>query len=799
MLALIFIFLLALAPAVRAEVVLVRDGKPAARIVLPEKPTPTERLAAEELRDHIRLMTGAELPLGGEPGKAEARILIGRAAAAAGLTADGLEPEHYRIKTGPGWLAIAGRDGSLSDRVDDPLELSTVQVGTLFGVYHLLDQVLGVRWLWPGELGMFAPRRAAVVIPDLDLTGGPKLVQRSIRSPRSSKRARAKFLKVDGVSALPEDLAERQGREERLWLRRHRMGRRMRFGFGHAFTRWWDKYHETHPEFFARLHGHEQPYPAPDRVKFCVSNPAVVEQIVKDWQAAGAPDSLRACPNDSRAYCTCERCRAWDLPVKTTPENVDESVLTYRYVRFWNALAEKAVAVNPKVWVCGYAYSNYRRPPEGVKLRGNIILGFVPGSTSVPRAAALYDIEKDWQGWSKAGASLFLRPNWWHAGHLAPYLPLHDAGRFFKFAFEHKMQGTDFDSLLGHWATQGPYYYLVARLHARPGLSVDAVIGEYCSAFGPAAPAVRDYLDYWENFTVEYARQSIARADDLGGVNRAQIRLLPALFTDDVLSKAGAILARAAELAGDDVRCRKRVEFLRLGLEHVRLTRDAVRWADGAVSYRGAKNTPEVVRAAAALRNFRRSHAASGFDWTEYSDYNEIRLGDFTGLRLTHALGGRTPLAVLPAVWFFQWDPQNVGERERWFAADFDHRRRKWLRAQVFKAWEQQDVGKAWAREHDGKDYDGVAWYRTSFDVPAEARGKKVSLLFGAVDESCKVWINGELVGEHPFVKPDDWKTPFEIDISRAVRFGRPNVVAVRVEDNAGLGGVWRLVWLLAE
>ena len=39
-------------------------------------------------------------------------------------------------------------------------------------------------------------------------------------------------------------------------------------------------------------------------------------------------------------------------------------------------------------------------------------------------------------------------------------------------------------------------------------------------------------------------------------------------------------------------------------------------------------------------------------------------------------------------------------------------------------------------------------------------------LYFGAVDESCWVYVNRELAGEHIFEKDGDWRTPFEIDIT---------------------------------
>jgi len=775
----------------RADVTIVSDGQPRAAIVVPATATPTESLAAEELRWHVREMSRAELPIGPKTPPGVVPIYIGRAASVVGVDVKDLALEHYVLKTGPDWIAIAGHDGSRSDQVSDPLVIAVVQPGTLFGVYHLLDNVLGVRWIWPGEEGTFVPSRATVVIPSLSVTDGPKLLQRQMRSPRSRRRRKRMFAGVDGVSMAPDEIADRLDREQQLWLRRQRMGRRVQFGFGHAFTRWWKKYGKTHPEYFATLPGRKQPYPNEERPKLCVSNPAVTDQIIADWKAAGANTHLRACPNDSRAYCTCENCRKWDLPVVTTPENVDQSVLTYRYVKFWKVLAEQVAAINPDVFVCGYAYSNYRQPPEGVKLPSNVILGYVGGMGDAA--------QEEWQKWAEAGVKLYFRPNWFHAGHNAFYLPLHEAGRFLKYAQTHNMLGTDFDTLLGHWATHGPWYYLVARIQARPDLSVEQVIQEYADAFGPASADVRKYVDYWETYTVHYRDEIKKHSERFRGGSRAALRLMPQVFTEEVLAPAEQFLADGLKkVANADPMFARRIRFLQEGIRHVRMTRDAVRYGDQVGTVRGIRaNALKAVAAAKALRAYRKTIEDSFVDWTEYCDSKEIGIGDYTGLRLAVALGDRSPIAVLPPAWYFQFDPQDAGEKEGWFKLEFDPRGRKWARALVYRWWERNNVGIEWKKKH-GKDYDGVAWYRTRFTPPDLPAGRRIKLLFGAVDEACKVWLNGKPVGEHPYVNPDDWKVPFEFDVTDFLVKGT-NHVTVRVVDNAGMGGIWKLVWLLAE
>jgi hypothetical protein len=58
---------LALLPAMGADRFLVRDGQPMARIVTTDQPPRMTKLAAEELRDYLLKISGAELPIATAP------------------------------------------------------------------------------------------------------------------------------------------------------------------------------------------------------------------------------------------------------------------------------------------------------------------------------------------------------------------------------------------------------------------------------------------------------------------------------------------------------------------------------------------------------------------------------------------------------------------------------------------------------------------------------------------------------------------------------------------------------------
>jgi len=147
-----------------------------------------------------------------------------------------------------------------------------------------------------------------------------------------------------------------------------------------------------------------------------------------------------------------------------------------------------------------------------------------------------------------------------------------------------------------------------------------------------------------------------------------------------------------------------------------------------------------------------------------------------------------TELSVFPSQWLFRTDPQDQGRQGGWFRTDADES--AWQAIPVPIAWEQTAVGA----------YDGVAWYRVRFAIPAEVTGKRLVLRFGAVDEEAWVYLNGEFVGEHSTASTGQtvhqiWDKPFDVKLPNA-RPGAGNLLAVRVCDSLMAGGIFKPVRL---
>lgn len=135
--------------------------------------------------------------------------------------------------------------------------------------------------------------------------------------------------------------------------------------------------------------------------------------------------------------------------------------------------------------------------------------------------------------------------------------------------------------------------------------------------------------------------------------------------------------------------------------------------------------------------------------------------------------------------WKFRTDPKRNGHLtpgSEWFAPDLEDD--DWLPIQIEQTWESQY-----------EDYDGVAWYRITIELPAKPDHNAVELHFGAVDESTWVWVNGQYAGQHD-IGPDGWDKPFAIDITSELQWGGPNQFTIRVLDTKFAGGIYKPVWI---
>lgn len=137
--------------------------------------------------------------------------------------------------------------------------------------------------------------------------------------------------------------------------------------------------------------------------------------------------------------------------------------------------------------------------------------------------------------------------------------------------------------------------------------------------------------------------------------------------------------------------------------------------------------------------------------------------------------------------WLFRPDELAKGVRENWQAPDLDES--EWSPIHVPGFWKEI-----------GFDYQGFGWYRVTFRLPEQWKGKAVQVMFAGVDEQAWVYVNGKLLREHTLESEgmalaNIWQTPFVVNVSADdLEYEGANVLAVRVKNDAGSGGLWRPV-----
>lgn len=602
-------FVVATASAYGFDIVV--EGEAQARLIIPDEPLKTERYAAEELRHHIQKASGAELEIVAESEAADDgfnRIYVGRTAAvaAAGLASEALEEHGYAARLADGAMFFVGDERT--DRDYDPLSAynSPFIAGTLPGVYEFLEEHMGVRWPWPGELGEVVPQQATIRVEEWDRSGSPRFVLTAWATRRN----------FDHWSDPEVGVAFNQA--EYQWMKRLGFAMVRDIRPAHSFQDYWKRYGESNPEFFSLLpNGKRQPLigdQSGSLITLCVAESALTDQIVTNWREAGRRDSISIGENDTPGMCTCEKCRAWDAPdwrfytsaywaggqtpsrfTRFTaeaglagdsaawggvfrPDNAPS--LSNRYVRFYEQVYDRVSAENPDVIVGGFAYANTWRAPKGdIRLPKGVLISYVPPLWYPYTQRMSEEMRAEWDGWRATGATMMFRPNLTLAGHAFPIDYARPVIGDLHYLIETGSIGMVFDSLVGSFAVQGPTLYALARAAHRTDLSEQQILDEYYAAFGPAAAEVEDYFNHWQDVSNQLDEEQINLyyfEENGAGSFRNWVMLADRIFTPGVMQEGRKRLEAAHEAAAGDETATARVAYLDKGLTHAELVLDAL-------------------------------------------------------------------------------------------------------------------------------------------------------------------------------------------------------------------------------
>lgn len=123
-----------------------------------------------------------------------------------------------------------------------------------------------------------------------------------------------------------------------------------------------------------------------------------------------------------------------------------------------------------------------------------------------------------------------------------------------------------------------------------------------------------------------------------------------------------------------------------------------------------------------------------------------------------------------------------IGDNLKWRSPSYDDR--GWENIKVPSTWENQGF----------HGYDGYAWYRLHFDGRKLAKNQNHFLIPGIIDDVDVAYLNGQVVGRSGSFPPKyrtayHWTRRYHIP-TRMLNFEGDNVIAIRVYDHHGRGGI---------
>ncbi len=735
--------LLPIASAVAQTVHLVRQAEPLAVVVLPKNASAIEQDAAAELIRHIRLISDVTLDTvtaggSGDEAAGLVPIYLGQA-----VPARDRQRWQDQLHDPASFALIVGQDRISIFDVASQIDSVQPATGVRNGVYELLEQ-LGVRWFMPGDIGTVIPTQQTLVIK----------TQETVQNPSFASRW--------------------QHPSDKAWQQRMRMGGPLFGASAHGIPPFAgslahrQKMLEQYPETFS-FNARSQKRTISQQ---CLSNPKTIAMAVEAAKAyfESRPDQqlIGMGANDWAGFCECDGCKALDAG-DWDPFSHEIS-MTDRYVWFFNQVLAGLEEEFPEKGVAFYIYHAYMRPPVNVKPHPRLVGALAPialcrvhgmDNPICPEKQYFAWLAKEW---GKHLTRVYDRGYWFNlADPGLPFPMVHRIRADVPMMAELGIYGWRVETLT-HWASESPSLYIGAKLMWDHTADVDALMQDYADKFfGPASEPMLAYL-LLMNASIRDSDHHVGSAFDMSG-----------FYPQDIRRQARQHLEHASKLASDGLYAKR--------VAATCLTFDYLETFLSMLENTHAQNWPEAKAALDRIETIQ-DELINGFEipmihprFAQAYFKRFFRMATDQGYART--INGNRPIAKLDHTWDFLIDTQRVGETLGYHRAEIKGGN-----------WQQIPAHAAAWTHHGLRYYKGEAWYRQWVTIPDTYKNDRVFLWFGGVDEKAKVYVNGQAVG----ISHGGAFVPFEVDATDAVRFGEPNLVAVRVIndrlDELGTGGI---------
>lgn len=191
---------------------------------------------------------------------------------------------------------------------------------------------------------------------------------------------------------------------------------------------------------------------------------------------------------------------------------------------------------------------------------------------------------------------------------------------------------------------------------------------------------------------------------------------------------------------------------------------------------RAAQEVEEKISFSAGARYLRLTADGSGGSWASVREFEAL---DASGKRIAPRPASQEKAPLTPE--------QIAFDDSSWRKLNLPH---DWAIEGPFRMDIENETGKL--------PWEGIGWYRKSFDLPASAENRKIYIDFDGAMSQAKVFINGKLAGEWAY-----GYNSFRIDATPHLKVGGTNTIAVRLQNLPAStrwypgAGIYRHVWLV--
>ncbi|OQB71944.1 MAG: Glycosyl hydrolases family 2, sugar binding domain [candidate division TA06 bacterium ADurb.Bin131] len=769
---------------------IVQNGMPVAVIVIPleaKEKFPKAIESANAIQKYIQKMTDAELPIIMEnqqhPANISTFIYVGHTQAAKknrirvpsgfnpAIRPDVYEEEGYIIKTIGNNIFIAGNE-------DGPYQ------GTIYAAYMFLEK-LGCRWYFPGQWGEVIPQTKTITAQRIDIEAKPDFAMRGIwidgrwGMTAENRKIYADWAKKVGFSS---DYTGGQ----KLYPTP---------GDGYLAQPLPPKeYAESHPEYYAMDKTGKRnisPTTHPSFAMLCLSNQEMQKEYIKNVKEAFegkkkypniSEIGIGISPPDGTPYCYCETCLAqsqnFNYPTYVHERMQSEEVFSF---------ACKIADTFPDKWVAVSAYALREMPPQGVKLRPNMVVMYAPisccvlhpnNATDCWRRIEMMHILKQW---------IKLTPHVWLYDYtpgllVSGFIPERDVANFAINAPIYKQIGLKGFGRQGSNAMMSTWisYYTSAKLMWDVNTDVEAVKKDFYSKFfgSQAGPYIQAW---WDSCEEQLLKAKLHVHEDW---------LINNVYTLDFANSIHRFYesAKKCSMTEEEKQHFRIFELIVENFEAWTQMHNAEMLLDYKKAKKSATKMIETQEKLYEISEFLIGKGGFTNQWECYTKGREIRLSKLE--QMTNGESG-IMIAQVPITAKFTRDRFNEGVIAQWYLPEFEDT--KWGTENTFYLWDQQDK----PEDAVGHDYDGYGWYRFWVDIPSKWKNKPTHFYCGGVINEGWVWVNGEYAGHKPHSIWWMGEHDFDLDITKLVRYGEKNLITIRVWNNSELGGLYRrgFIW----